>query len=112
MNWEVGQKVWVTGHRLEPRFETITKVGRKWVWIRNERFEKDSTADMPRLQSADSSYTEGVVWRSDAEWREHTERSKAWDVLWLHVREQHTAPKHLTPDAIRAIERQIFGETE
>jgi hypothetical protein len=100
MGWQVGMEVFVVRHGYtknpQGRMETVTKVGRQWIYLARDRFDCDS------LELDGAGYSSpGKVFLSEAEYIETTEISKAWTALVRSI--SYTPPKGITLDEISSV---------
>lgn len=74
MKWEVGQEVFVTSAHHKNRWQTITKIGRRWVYIGNHsRFDMETRW----LDSGGFSVSERA-WVSEDEYNDHKRVVNLW----------------------------------
>lgn len=86
-----------------PHFVTILKVGRKWLYFRTMRVDKDS------LNVDGNGYASpGKCWLSKEEYEQYHALNKAWAYLRQKVDEQRRPSKCLSVDDIQGAIRLLF----
>ncbi|ABX36063.1 hypothetical protein Daci_3425 [Delftia acidovorans SPH-1] len=100
--FKVGQTLfWVGRDKAEV---TITKVGRKWLTLSNER-----RIDIVTLKQEGGYY--GRCYLSAGEYEAGIERNHAWLKLRRQVGMFHTTPAHLTTEQVQQVSRLLFPES-
>ena len=105
--FEVGQVVFVVrnDNRRSTYNATVTKVGRKWVYINeHQRFDPQT-----KLIDGGNYQSPGRVYLSRDEYDETVTRANAWRDLRSEVQYLYSAPNHLTTERIQAILAEIKG---
>ncbi len=86
-----------------PHFVTILKVGRKWLYFRTMRVDKDS------LNVDGNGYASpGECWLSKEEYDRYRELCKAWAELKSRIRDRYQPSKCLSVEDIQGAIRLLF----
>lgn len=103
MQFSVGQKLWyVPYHRWDgqPREATVTKVGRKWVYI-NVYQECRFAVDDPHMGiDGGSQSSPGRCYTCKEEYDASMALKQAWSELWKQV-DRHNVPDGITVEDIQ-----------
>ena len=96
MDWKVGQGVWVVFKRGTLRYIEISKVGRKWVTLKNGyRFEKTKTS----LDGGDY-VSPGRIYESKQAYEDELQLRTGWEELRKYL--DRIMPPDMTMERIRA----------
>ena len=100
----VGQQLWFVpkhispnGHGEQPRFVTVTKVGRKWV--RYTDFNRCAEIATGRVfECSSSQYILGQCYVDRDKWLADAELRCAWDAFRRHVERLYVVPDRVTQE--------------
>lgn len=115
MNYTIGQKLWFvpSGQRWhgEPRWLTITGVGRKWLKLDYGR--PPYRADVMTLYVDGRGHTSpGNCYVDRDAYEAAAELSRVWEEFRRRVRSAQSRPAHLTVADIARATAIIFGDGE
>jgi hypothetical protein len=104
--YSVGQKLWYvpTKRRGDPREVEITKVGRKWLSLDNDR-----RVAVDGLYADGGQYSSpGRAYISKEAWERETSLRKAWDMLSMEIDRTRRVPADVSVETIHQV-RQLLG---
>lgn len=107
--FHVGQQVWFVPNEKyhgEPRYLTVTKLGRRWIVTnqRGKRFDRETL-----VIDGGGYNSPGRVWLDKEEWEAESAKSKAWEEMHGVMRGLWKAPAHLTTEQIKAMTETVKG---
>ncbi len=99
-NFKVGQRVYrLTYNNLSGNLhpDIVTKVGRKWISLQNDRrFD----AETLKMDGSNTGYGPGRVYLSAETYRDECALSQAWNEVRSLVAGSYSTPDGVTPEAI------------
>ena len=82
---KVGDKLFIQYYRGSSKLETVTKVGRKWIYLDSGyRFEKQNAGRMLGLDG-DGYTSPGRVWMCEGDYRNNARAQALWSRIRDHV---------------------------
>jgi phytoene dehydrogenase-like protein len=110
--YKVGDVVWLVLDRGEPKYATITNVGRRWAVISTKFLGREFPSgrfDMATGAVDGRGYTSpGRVYRSKAEHDEARQLLIEWTAFRRAVEGTYRVPKGVTLNQIRNAQRALF----
>lgn len=81
----------------QPEWLTVTKIGRKWVFLGTEHWPQRYKAKKGSREVDGGDYSSpGTLWPSEGAYNEHLELQKTWREFHRQLGSSVTAPKGIT----------------
>lgn len=117
MTLSIGDKLYFVGNgnNSTREYVTVSKIGRKWITLANQRGRDEYRIGIHDLDGKDSCYADypgnsnygGQVYRTKEDYQIESERERLWDLVRSAAYCAYRVPDHLTIGDLREVARLL-----